>query len=334
LPSAAAAAFVKADITTRGSWKGVYGADGYNVIGNLAAAPAYVAMTASGYSQWIWAASSTDPRALQKPSLPADRLAACWYAPSSFSLDLRFTDQQSHQVALYLTDWDSLGRIDRVDILDANNNVLDTRTASNFAGGQYLVWNLSGHVIVRITATAILSAVVSGIFFDGSPGLPAAAAFVKTDITTRGSWQGVYGADGYNVIGDLAAAPAYVTMTPSGYSQWIWAASSADPRALQKPSLPADRLAACWYAPTTFSLDFRFTDQQSHQVALYLTDWDSRGRIDRVDILDANNNVLDTRTVSNFAGGQYWVWNLSGHVIVRITPTAILSGVVSGIFFR
>jgi hypothetical protein len=50
-----------------------------------------------------------------------------------------------------------------------------------------------------------------------------------------------------------------------------------------------------------------------------MIDWDNRGRSDRVDILDVNNNVLDTRTVSSFVGGQYLVWNLTGHVIVRIT---------------
>jgi subtilisin family serine protease len=328
-----AAAFLKSDATTMGAWKSAYGAEGFNVINDLAKSPAYVTMTPSGNIPYTWTPSTTDARALQKASVPNDRLAACWYSSTPFSIDFNFTDQQAHQVALYFLDWNG-GRSDQVDILDANGNVLDSRTVSNFGGGQYLVWHLSGHVSIRFSTAGLYNAVVSGIFFGGAAGLSSTASFVKADITTRGSWKGVYGADGYNVIGDLAAAPAYVAMTPSGNSQWIWAASSADPRALQKPSLPADRLAACWYAPSSFSLDLRFTDQQSHQVALYLTDWDSLGRIDRVDILDANNNVLDTRTASNFAGGQYLVWNLSGHVTVRITATAILSAVVSGIFFR
>ncbi|HEY6392337.1 MAG TPA: malectin domain-containing carbohydrate-binding protein [Bryobacteraceae bacterium] len=77
-----------------------------------------------------------------------------------------------HQVALYLLDWDNYyGRIERVDILDANNAVLDTRTVSNFVGGQYLVWNLSGHVIIRIVnRNASSYAVVSGLFFGGASG--------------------------------------------------------------------------------------------------------------------------------------------------------------------
>ena len=158
--------------------------------------------------------------------------------------------------------------------------------------------------------------------------------FIKTDTTTLGSWKGVYGADGYSVVNDLASAPSYVTMTPSGNSPWTWAGSSTDPRALQKPSSPSDRLAACWYAPGSMSFDLSFTDQQPHQVALYLMDWDRVGRVDRVDILDVNNNVLDSRVVSGFGGGQYWVWNLSGHVTVRLTTGSQYNAVVSGVFFR
>jgi hypothetical protein len=37
---------------------------------------------------------------------------------------------------------------------------------SNFTAGQYLVWNLSGHVKLRITRTGGLNAVISGLFFD------------------------------------------------------------------------------------------------------------------------------------------------------------------------
>jgi hypothetical protein len=53
-----------------------------------------------------------------------------------------------------------------VDILDGNNTLLDSRAASSFINGQYLVWNLSGHVVVRITNTNPPSnAVLSGLFF-------------------------------------------------------------------------------------------------------------------------------------------------------------------------
>jgi hypothetical protein len=79
-------------------------------------------------------------------------------------VDLNFKDTNSHQVALYLLDWDNYGRTERVDILDANNTLLDSRSASSFVNGEYLVWNLSGHVIVKITNTSS-NAVLSGLFF-------------------------------------------------------------------------------------------------------------------------------------------------------------------------
>jgi hypothetical protein len=36
---------------------------------------------------------------------------------------------------------------------------------SNFHNGQYLVWQLSGHVQVRVTNTGNSNAVISGLFF-------------------------------------------------------------------------------------------------------------------------------------------------------------------------
>jgi hypothetical protein len=280
---------------------------------------------------------------VQKASNPADRIAACWYSSGQFTIDLAFNDSNTHPVAVYLVDWDNFNvRAEEVDVIDANNNLLDTRSVSSFTGGQYLVWNLSGHVILRITNTNPSSnAVVSGLFFGAGGSVPpplpptGAATFVRTDISTAGTWKGVYGADGFNVIGNSASVPAYVTVTPSENSSWVWASSTSDTRALQKASSPADRMAACWYSSTSFSIDLAFNDSNTHPVAVYLVDWDNyNGRAERVDVIDANNNLLDTRSVASFTGGQYLVWNLSGHVILRITNTNPSSNaVVSGLFF-
>jgi hypothetical protein len=208
-------------------------------------------------------------------------------------------------------------------------------------GGQYAVWNFSGHVVIRITnLSGVSNSVVSGILFGpGSTGSTPSgtAAFVKLDSTTQGTWKSAYGADGYNVINDSTSYPAYVNVTPAGgFFSYSWAASTADVRALQKASIN-DRIAACWYSSNPFTVDLSFKDANTHQVALYLLDWDTfnGGRSERIDILDANNTVLDTRTVSSFVGGQYAVWNLSGHVIVRITNlSGVSNSVLSGVFFR
>ncbi|MGA2716829.1 MAG: hypothetical protein ABSG41_27385, partial [Bryobacteraceae bacterium] len=161
----ATAAFVTSDTTTQGTWKGVYGADGEAINSDSTNYPGYAQVSFSGSSSYVWASSSTDVRALQKAAA-TDRIASVWYTSSTMSIDVNLTDGYTHQVALYALDWDYLGRAERVDVLDASSSaVLDTRTISGFSGGQYLVWNLKGHVTLKITLTGGLNAVVSGLFF-------------------------------------------------------------------------------------------------------------------------------------------------------------------------
>lgn len=168
------ATFVKTDTATQGSWRGVYGADGYNVIGSAVLQPqnpSYAAITPAGNYTYLWTSSTADLRALQAAT---GRIAACWYG-GVFSINLAFSDTALHQFALYLLDWDKYGngRTERVDILDPNGNVLNSQSASGFANGEYLVWNVSGHVVVRITNTnPAANAVVSGLFFDRVPVPP------------------------------------------------------------------------------------------------------------------------------------------------------------------
>jgi hypothetical protein len=258
-------------------------------------------------------------------------------------VDLNLNGTSAHQVVLYMVDFDNyFGRNQRVEMLDANmGNVLDTRTVSTFVGGQYLVWNVTGHVVVRITnLNPSSNAVLSGIFFGGggpTGGTSGTASFLRTDITTLGSWKGVYGADGYNVIGDATVLPQYVTLTPGGNAFWSWTSSTSDIRAVQKASNPFDRIAACWYGWGSFTIDLAFNDSNTHQAAIYVLDWDlyGGGRTERIDILDTSGNVLDTRSVSSFFTGQFLVWNLSGHVAVRLTNTNPAgNAVISGLFFR
>ncbi|HEV8042956.1 MAG TPA: SBBP repeat-containing protein [Bryobacteraceae bacterium] len=452
-----AATFVKQDTTTQGSWKGVYGADGYVVIGDLTLNSSYVTPVASGETQAVWVASTSDVRALQKASNPADRVAGLWWTYNTFTIDLNITDANTHQVALYCLDWDSSARREKVDVLDANGNVLNTQSLiSSFNGGVYLVWNLSGHVQLRVTQTGGPNAVVTGLFLSplagtapvlsvgkthsgnftqaqqnatytvtvsnasgaaatsgtvtmtetvpsgltlvsmlgtgwtcvstnctrsdalaGGSSYPAitatvnvaanatspqvnqvsatgagsatanasdstvviskgaAATFVKLDTTTQGSWHGVYGADGYVVIGDLTLNPSYVTPVASGETQAVWVASTSDVRALQKPSNLSDRIAGLWWTYNTFTVDVNITDANTHQVALYCLDWDSTARREKVDVLDANGNVLNTQSlISSFNGGTYLVWNLSGHVQLRVTVTGGPNAVATGLFFH
>jgi hypothetical protein len=161
-----AASFVSADTTTEGSWKGTYGSDGFETIGDVLAPPSYAMVTPAGQGECTWIASTTDVRGLQKASAQAsDRIAACWYS-NQFTIDVNLTDGQPHAVSLYAVDWDSTRRSETIQVIDPTTQaVLDTRTISGFQNGVYLTWNLTGHVQFRVTRNAGDNAVISGVFF-------------------------------------------------------------------------------------------------------------------------------------------------------------------------
>jgi hypothetical protein len=167
------AVFVMADGTTSGNWKGVYGADGFDVItdpsANNPTMPAYATLTPSGNStvQWSAPGASSAASCLQTAATGStQRVAGAWYASTSFSVDLNLTDGNSHQVALYLLDWGNTGRAEKIVISDANTGkVLDTRTPALFGSGAYRVWNITGHVKITFSRTAGSNCVLSGIFF-------------------------------------------------------------------------------------------------------------------------------------------------------------------------
>jgi hypothetical protein len=55
-----------------------------------------------------------------------------------------------------------------VEVRDAATDaLLDSRSVTSFTGGKYLVWNVCGHVKIKVTKTGSSNAVVSGLFFGG-----------------------------------------------------------------------------------------------------------------------------------------------------------------------
>ncbi len=167
------AVFVGVDTTTQGNWPSNYGADGYHIFDSGFSYPSYAESTTSSALSYEWANPTSDIRALQKPQ-STDRIAACWYASPGFMVDLNFSDGLSHRVAWYFLDWDRLGRVETVDILDsATGIVLSTQTISDFQNGKYLIWNLKGRVTFRFTTLTGPNAVAMGIFFGDAPVVTA-----------------------------------------------------------------------------------------------------------------------------------------------------------------
>jgi parallel beta-helix repeat protein len=212
----------------------------------------------------VWTSSTSDTRALQKASNPADRIAACWYSSGQFSIELAFNDSNTHQVAVYLVDWDHYnGRTEKVDVIDANNNLLDTRSVASFGPGEYLVWNLSGHVILRVTNTNPSSnAVVSGLFFGTlQPTVSVSVSPSSVNLLAGGSQQfstTVLGSANTNVtwslspnVGTISAAGLYTAPAIIAAAQTVTvkATSVADPTKFASATVtlsPATTPYAAW----------------------------------------------------------------------------------------
>jgi hypothetical protein len=163
----ASATFLRTDATTGGNWKGVYGAQGYNIIQNAQNYPSFVNVAASGIDPWTWNNNTTHPAALQRATANT-RLAACWYSGSQAEIQLSFSDNVPHRVALYFIDWDQAGRRQTLDILHGDTGVLlESRTIESFQNGIYLVYDLQGRITLRLRPQAG-NAVLSGLFFDAA----------------------------------------------------------------------------------------------------------------------------------------------------------------------
>ena len=139
---------------------------------------------------------------------------------------------QAHDLELYFDDWDNKGRAETVQISDAATGVvLSTQTISSFQSGVYLNYAVSGHIVITITRTAGVNAVLNGLFLDPS----STATAVRQDASTQGTWIGTYGARATTSSPGPISLPAGDTVTPSGQSTYTWTATTTDPRALQVP---------------------------------------------------------------------------------------------------
>jgi hypothetical protein len=142
--------------------------------------PPFVQVTISNHQVQVWGAPTNDVRALLKPG-STNRIASAWTTTdtqnSTFTIDLNFTNGSTHQCALYCTDWIGSGNVlEKFEIFDSTDtsysNPLDMRNLQLPSNGVYLVWNLSGHKVIRITkpdATIGNKAMVSAVFLDPTP---------------------------------------------------------------------------------------------------------------------------------------------------------------------
>ena len=156
------------DTTTQGTWTGHYGTNGYLIAndGNNLPSFAPTSLTGDAVGHLLPLRATLGHR-----KFPVARRCAslrCFYSTgSSFNINLNLTDGKSHRIALYLLDWDTTTRAETITILDATSHaVLDTESFASFQNGKYAIWSITGNVVIQVTDTAGINAVVSGIFVD------------------------------------------------------------------------------------------------------------------------------------------------------------------------
>ncbi len=197
VPSGAQAWFVDTDSRTRGNWQEQYGGDGYllpNHNGDQVHAtllPEYVGSADfnAATSQHVWAWRTSDQRALQ--TLGEQRTASVAYG-DYWSFTVTATAPASYRLSLYFLDWDSTDRAQEVSVHDAaSDELLDRRSYSQFNGGLYATYELSGSVRFRFLKTAGWNAVVAGIFFDTPAGDRTSDVARSFEQAVSGTWEPV-----------------------------------------------------------------------------------------------------------------------------------------------
>ena len=237
----AGAVFQRVNTFAQGNWKGIYGRDGRNILGEDELYPSYARVRLDGYFPfdesddyfpWIWARPTEDVRALELSSLP-DRIAAAWTAGRHFTIDLNLQDGRDHQVALYCLDWDSGGRrAQNISWVDASNHrLLDSRDVTFFDQGKYLEWVVRGHVKVNISSLNSGNAVVSGLFFDHPTSLATwkASRFSLAELADPG------------ISGDSADPDGDGILNLLEYKLGL------DPRNVTAEGLPSSRIAGGYF---------------------------------------------------------------------------------------
>jgi hypothetical protein len=168
------------------------------------------------------------------------------------------------------------------------------------------------------------------------------ASFLGVDATTEGNWPGTYGKDGFYMPSyfygrDCEALPDYLCaverngFTNRQFSIWSNARKSS---LWTSPISYCARYLGALETGGADSLALDVSDTRPHQLALYVCDFDKKGREETIEILDREGHVLvPARTVSDFEQGKWLKFEFSGSIQVRLTnrsshSTAVLSALM------
>ena len=221
---------------------------------------------------------------------------------------------------------------------DGTNAYLVNITTS-FNGGAWMHIPISvpagGSVTVRVTRTAGVNALLSGVFLGDGP-TPAPEGY---GTGVQGDWVGAYGAAGHllaawNGTSDLVLMPNVQAVLEQG-ARFRWSALTGEVRALEDPA-QSQRRAATYFDATEVRLRLNFAAAYTGTLHIYVLDWDNNDRRQTITVSGGGATPQVTAITTNFREGA-WIHvpisvQAGGSVIVRATRTAGANAVLSGVF--
>jgi hypothetical protein len=326
----------------QGGWVNQLGTSGYLLAGwdgsqDVSNLPGITPTLVSG-TRTLWAANSTDVRALQAPDGSTVRNASAYSDPNAVTEGLKFTNAYTGDISIYAVDWDNQGRTETISLNDGSGPRL--YSLADFTQGEWLTFPVSvaaGATVTitatntaAATATTTPTAVISAVMI-GDAGAPPVTASTQAP---QGNWSKAYGAAGYdlagwNGTGDLSWMPN-ATVTLEQGSRVVQAATTTDPRALSDPT-GSSRTAADYTDPNQVQVKLLFNSAYTGNIHLYSVDWDTTARRELITV-----NGQTAELSSDFSQGGWVSFPITeaagGTLTITVDRTAGTSAVLSGIF--
>lgn len=255
--------------------------------------------------------------------------------PISYTFDYGTSQRR---VTFYVADFDTKGGkgSETFTVTDtASGATLASSDVTDYRGGRYVTFDLSGAVTVTITPKSG-NAVLNGIFVDNSPsGTP----FVDSSTTTgNGDFLGNLGDQGFVIPGGSSNPPAFATVSTTGTTSVV--KGSNNPLLLE--TLTSDKVRSGGsYTGDSFDLNVTFTDTDPHKVTFYTAQTSKTARSQRISVVDSAGNVLASQDVTVAKSGSYTTFTVSHNtssatsntVTFRVTSLGGGPASVAGVFF-
>ncbi len=171
-PFGEAAHFAGTDTTTQGNYRtATYGTTAAYVVGDDFPGldvPANSQVNITGASRGVIATPTANPTALFKTEVAnaATRVEAYAYTASSMTISYNPGDFVQHQLELYFADYENDHRTESITISNGGATPLVHQVLTNFHKGKYLIYDVSGPVLITIDTGTPANAVLSGLFID------------------------------------------------------------------------------------------------------------------------------------------------------------------------